>query len=74
MVFYFFSYFEIRECYFTRYISVKKVDAANTSKVLSGTDFDLYTDSSCKTEARSVNDYNHEAAMEVMKSCQINVI
>lgn len=46
-------------CFKTSYISVKKVDAANTSKVLSGTDFDLYTDSSCKTEAKSVNDSNY---------------
>lgn len=42
-------------CFKSSYGQVKKVDAANTSKVLSGAKFKLYTDASCTTAAKDIH-------------------
>ena len=43
-------------CFKSSYISIKKVDAANTSKALSGAKFKLFTDDKCSKTAISAND------------------
>lgn len=42
-------------CFKSSYIGVKKVDASDQNKVLSGASFRLYTDSTCKNSATDVH-------------------